>query len=203
MSVNLSLIRNIDPSFTDTNGDKIDMVIIGQNDNKQNVICAKIPRVCDNDYEFIYALKQAFLTLESALIVRENTTKLNDKMNISKDLEELLKNSRAMCDFANSTFFAITGDMLRFSIDKKENKVYFVKDRKIESLYMLEGSIISCLPELFMQYNMEKLSKDINFYGRYLKSNETHEIIEDKKKKLAKYRQVYRALSGEAGKYFS
>ena len=197
MSVNLSLIRNIDLNFKDIDGRSFDVVIIGESQDKRNMFAVRVLNIFDNDYELLFALKNAFLTLEQAPTIKANTPTLEDDFFISPRQAELLRNSHAMSDFVNSTYFSLNGNMIRFNLDKEGNTVNFINQRKDEMSLKLNGSIISNLPEIFIQYNMAKLRRDLRVYQQFLKVGARHEIIDEKKNKLNLFEESYFTMYGD------
>jgi len=75
--------------------------------------------------------------------------------------------------------------MLRFSIDKKQGFVKFIKDRELMEAYSYEGSIIPCLPDLFIKANLAKQKRDLYFYEKELKVGQKCEMIKEKRKVIA------------------
>ena len=156
MSVNLSLIRNIDSTCRSADGERFDLVLIGESENKKGTFVVEIPRIFNNDYELLFALKNGLSVIEHQPIVKANTAELGTSFEIDDKKAEALKRSHYMCGFLDSSYFYITGNMLRFTIDKKQSFVKFIKDRELVEAYSYEGSIIPCLPDLFIKANLNK-----------------------------------------------
>jgi len=185
MSVNLSLIRNIDSTCRNSEGKRFDFVLIGEKEDKKGTFVVEIPHIFNNDYELLYALKNGLSVIEHQPIVKANTAELGATFEIDEKKAEALRKSHYMCSFVDSSYFYITGNMLRFSIDKKQGFVKFIKDRELMEAYSYEGSIIPCLPDLFIKANLAKQKRDLYFYEKELKVGQKCEMIKEKRKVIA------------------
>lgn len=185
MSVNLSLIRNIDSTCRSADGERFDLVLIGESENKKGTFVVEIPRIFNNDYELLFALKNGLSVIEHQPIVKANTAELGTSFEIDDKKAEALKRSHYMCSFLDSSYFYITGNMLRFTIDKKQSFVKFIKDRELVEVYSYEGSIIPCLPDLFIKANLNKNKRDLHFYEHQLKVGQKCEMIKEKRAVIA------------------
>lgn len=185
MSVNLSLIRNIDSTCRNADGERFDLVLVGETENKRGTFIVEIPHIFNNDYELLYALKNGLSVIEHQPIVKANTAELGANFEIDKKRADVLRRSHYMCSFIDSTYFSINGNMLRFCIDKKQSFVKFIKDTRLQEAYSYEGSIIPCLPDLFIKANLNKAKRDLYFYEEQLKVGQKCEMIKEKRRVIA------------------
>lgn len=190
MSVNLSLIRNIDSTCRNADGELFDIVLVGESEDKKSTFCVQLPNIFDNDYELLYALKNALAVIEHQPLVKANTPELGANFMIDEGRADLLRRSHYMSDFINSTYFSFNGNMLRFVIDKRQSCVKFIKDRKLTEMYEFDGSVIPCLPDLFIKANMAKVRRDLHFYEKELKIGQKCEMIKEKRSRLAEFEAI-------------